>query len=139
MLLSYSIRQFYKQILQRTEGLKKMGYKVSWLLNDVDYCYNKVKFNHFKVYLLIQSLETSYVQFREKQIMMFQQIQYLGGHKYVAEKGMPKLVSCLMRRLVIIMLFINYQSSQLINISNTVAGKILFRTHFKCNVSITVN
>ncbi|RZH92967.1 competence protein CoiA, partial [Staphylococcus aureus] len=22
----------YKQILQRTEGLKKMGYKVSWLL-----------------------------------------------------------------------------------------------------------
>lgn len=58
--------------------------------------------------------------------MMFQQIQYLGGHKYVAEKGMPKLVSCLMRRLVIIMLFINYQSSQLINISNIVAGKILF-------------
>jgi len=42
------------------------------------------------------------------------------------KKGMPKLVSCLMRRLVIIMLFINYQSSQLINISNTVAGKILF-------------
>ncbi len=37
----------YKQILQRTEGLKKMGYKVSWLLNDVDYCHNKVKFNHF--------------------------------------------------------------------------------------------
>lgn len=59
--------------------------------------------------------------------MMFQQIQYLGGHKYVAEKKeMPKLVSCLMRRLVIIMLFINYQSSQLINISNIVAGKILF-------------
>lgn len=29
------------------EGLKKMGYKVSWLLNDVDYCYNKVKFNYF--------------------------------------------------------------------------------------------
>ncbi len=42
------------------------------------------------------------------------------------KKGMPKLVSCLMRRLVIIMLFINYQSSQLINISNIVAGKILF-------------
>ncbi len=30
-----------------------------------------------------------------------------------------------MRRLVIIMLFINYQSSQLINISNIVAGKIM--------------
>ncbi len=47
----------YKQILQRTEGLKKMGYKVSWLLNDVDYCHNKVKFNHFQSMLLIQSLE----------------------------------------------------------------------------------
>lgn len=104
-----------------------MGYKVSWLLNDVDYCHNKVKFNHFHslfINPITRKLHTFNLE--KKQIMMFQQIQYLGGYKYVAEKGMPKLLSCLMRRLVIIMLFINYQSSQLINISNIVAGKILF-------------
>ncbi|MBH4694863.1 competence protein CoiA [Staphylococcus aureus] len=82
----------YKQILQRTEGLKKMGYKVSWLLNDVDYCHNKVKFNHFQsmfINPITRKLHTFNLE--KKQIMMFQQIQYLGGHKYVAEKRNAKI------------------------------------------------
>lgn len=83
----------YKQILQRTEGLKKMGYKVSWLLNDVDYCHNKVKFNHFHslfINPITRKLHTFNLE--KKQIMMFQQIQYLGGHKYVAEKRNAKII-----------------------------------------------
>ncbi|HEA3935761.1 TPA: competence protein CoiA [Staphylococcus aureus] len=82
----------YKQILQRTEGLKKMGYKVSWLLNDVDYCHNKVKFNHFQsmfINPITRKLHTFNLE--KKQIMMFQQIQYIGGHKYVAEKRNVKM------------------------------------------------
>ncbi|WP_256026244.1 competence protein CoiA family protein, partial [Staphylococcus aureus] len=83
----------YKQILQRTECLKKMGYKVSWLLNDVDYCHNKVNFKHFHslfINPITRKLHTSNVE--KKQIMMFQQIQYVGGHKYVAEKRNAKII-----------------------------------------------
>ncbi len=52
MLLSYNIPPIpYKQILQRTEGLKKMGYKVSWLLNDVDYCHIESEVQSFSKYV----------------------------------------------------------------------------------------
>ncbi len=58
--------------------------------------------------------------------MMFQQIQYLGGHKYLAEKRNAKISELFNEAPCDYHAFINYQSSQLINISNIVAGKILF-------------
>ncbi|TXN94102.1 competence protein CoiA, partial [Staphylococcus aureus] len=64
-----------------------MGYKVSWLLNDVDYCHNKVKFNHFQsmfINPITRKLHT--FDLENKQIYKFHQLQSLGGNKYFAYK-----------------------------------------------------
>ncbi|HDF4305760.1 TPA: competence protein CoiA, partial [Staphylococcus aureus] len=56
------------------------------------YCHNKVKFNHFQsmfINPITRKLHTFNLE--KKQIMMFQQIQYIGGHKYVAEKRNVKM------------------------------------------------
>lgn len=77
----------YRQIIQRTEGLNKLGYKVTWLLEDVDIFQSKVKFSHFQSMFINPYTRRLFTfNLEKKQIFKFQQIKSLGGNHYASKK-----------------------------------------------------
>ncbi|ATY56591.1 TPA: competence protein CoiA family protein [Staphylococcus argenteus] len=77
----------YRQVLQRTEGLNKLGYKVVWLLDDIQIFQSKVKLSHFQS-IFINPITRRFYTFNleKQQIFEFKQLQSLGGNNFLATK-----------------------------------------------------
>lgn len=77
----------YSQIIKRTEGLNKLGYKVAWLLDDIQIFQSKVKLSHFQSIFINPNTRRLFTfDIEEKQIFKFQQIQSLGGNHFASKK-----------------------------------------------------